>query len=97
MTSEEHDVYVDKVREMMDRIDKSSLADLELTEAQRETLDNLDPKYIELMESQLSKFTPEFPEYDYRRAVMEKALAVFIIEILPQVEKAYRYGVETEL
>ena len=97
MTREEHDTYVDNVREMMDRVDKSSLADLELTEAEQQTLEDLDPKYLELMESQLSKFIPDFPEYDYRRAVMEKSLAVFVNEILPGVEAAYRYGVETEL
>jgi hypothetical protein len=97
MTPAEHDIYVEKVRAMMDRIDKSSLSDLELTEDEQTALAELDPKYLTLMETQLGKFTPEFPDYDYRRAVLEKALAVFVNEILPEVEKAYRYGVETEL
>jgi hypothetical protein len=97
MTREEHDKYVDHVRSLMDRFTKDRLEDLALTDEEALALAELDPKYFEMMENALSKFTPAHPEYDYMRVVMEKALAVFVLEVLPTVEEAYRYGVETEL
>lgn len=97
MTQSEHDEYVRRVKEIQAKVDRSTLDDLELTEEEQEALDGFPEQYKTLYASVASQYTPSHPEYDFREAVANKAMALFALNVLPLVEQAYRYGVETEL
>jgi len=97
VTREEHDKYVNDVHGLMARFTKDRLEDLTLTDEEAMALAELDPKYMDLANRLLSRFTPEHPEYDYMHLVMEKAMAVFALDIIRVSEEAYKLGVEAAL
>jgi hypothetical protein len=97
MTRQEHDEYVRRVKEFQAKVDRSTLDDLELTDEEQDALDSFPEQYKTLYATVAAQYTPAHPEWDFREAVAMKAMALFALEVLPLVEQAYRYGVETEL
>jgi hypothetical protein len=97
MTRQEHDEYVRRVKEFQAKVDRSTLDDLELTDEEQAALDDFPEQYKALYAELSGQYAPAHPEWDNREAIANKAMAVFALEIMPIVEQAYRYGVETEL
>ena len=95
MTREDHDKYIEEIKRLQSEVSEMDFSDLELTQEESDALAEMDPKYLELLAASLSRYTPAFPEYDYRQAIAEKTIARFMLSVLPVAEKAYRMGVKT--
>lgn len=92
MTKDQHKEYIDALKAFQEKVAGFGPEDLLLTAEELDALESLDEDKRETMERTLSQYIPQNPEYDYRRAYAEKAIAVFILDVMPIMREAYLYG-----
>ena len=90
-----HDEYIAKIKELQSRVDDLPVTELELTAEERAALDSATDEQLALLNASLAAFEPMNPDYDFRRIKAEKGLALYILEVLPVIEQAYRMGHES--
>jgi flavodoxin len=92
MDKARHNEYIGMIQGFQEQIESVRLDDMELTEEEQQIVDGMPLHYREEIDHALEKYVPDYPEYDFRLAVMEKAYAVFMLQILPYISEAYEEG-----
>jgi hypothetical protein len=95
MTPEEHDAYIERIKEMQDSVSEMDVTSLELTAEEQDALDTLTEEQRAKMADMLASYQPTDPRYDFREMRLNKGVALFILEVLPVVTKAYKIGEAT--
>ena len=97
MTEETHANFLARIEKLRTEAEAKGFESFELTDKERAVIENLPPEALETMESVLGKYTPTGP--DVRREMLEKLIAVYLLEIQPIViesmREGYKFGPET--
>lgn len=95
MNAEQHERYIERIKAIQDKLDSLKPDDLELTDDEEGALDNVDKKYIDLMNKIRASYISQYPEYDYVELAARKAVALYALEMIPFLEAAYALGEST--